>query len=50
MPIMAEVIDNFLEDSEQGFISCLHLTVTLWEILARKVVMDVKGSAQFLYI
>ncbi len=46
---MARVIDNFLEDFEEGFISCLSLTITLWEIQARKVVMYVEGSAQFLH-
>ena len=48
--IIVGVIDKIFEDFEQGFISCLHLIVTLWEIWARKVVMDVKGSAQFLHI
>ena len=42
---MARIIDNFLEDFEEGFISCLRLTVTLWEIWAREVVMDAEGGA-----
>ena len=44
VPIMAEIIDNFLEDFEEGFISCLHLTITLWEVGYREVVMDVEGG------
>ena len=50
MPITAGIIDNFLEDFEEGFISCLCLAVTLWEIWARKVVMDVEGSTQFFHV
>ena len=50
MPITTEVIDNFLEDFEEGFISCLYLTITLWEIWARKVVMDAEGSTQFFQV
>ena len=47
---MAKIIDNFLQDFEEGFISCLRLTVTLWEIWARKVVMDAEGSTQFFHV
>ena len=33
-----------------GFISCLCLAITLWEIWARKLVMDVEGSTQFFHV
>ena len=42
--IMVEIIDNFLKDFEEGFISCLYLTITLWEVGAREIMMDEKGG------
>ena len=45
VPIVVRIIDNFLKDFEEGFISCLSLTITLWEIWAREVVMDAEGGA-----
>ena len=50
VPIVARIIDNFLKDFEEGFISCLYLTVTLWEVGAREVVMDVEGGAQLFHV
>ena len=47
---MVEIIDNFLEDFEEGFISCLRLTVTLWEIWAREPVIDAEGGEKFFHV
>ena len=46
MPIAVRVIDNFLYDFEEGFVSRLRLTITLWEVWDGKVMMDVEGSTQ----
>ena len=50
MPITAGIINKFLEDFKEGFISCLCLTITLWEIGAGEVVMDVEGGPQFFHV
>ena len=45
VPTTIGIIDNFLEDFEEGIISCLYLTITLWEVRAGEVVMDAEGGA-----
>ena len=50
MSIAVRIIDEFLQDIEYGFISYLHLTITLWEVGAREVMMDVEGGAQFFHV
>ena len=45
VPIIAGIIDNFLKDFEEGFISCLCLTIALWEVRIGEAMMDVEGDA-----
>lgn len=47
---MTSVIQNFFEDFKEGFVSFLSLVVTLWEIWAREIVMNVEGGAKLFHI
>lgn len=50
MPIMTKIIDKLLGDFKDSFIGCLSLVISLREVWAREIVMDVDSSPYIIHM